>query len=69
MPYAQANGLSAVGRFQLGVDRRYMELDGVLADLQGEGDLFVGQTLRQQLQDLVFALGEGLDEPLRVFFG
>ncbi len=43
-----------------------MELDGLVADAQPLGDRLVRQPFRQQLQDLELALGEWLDDRVRL---
>ena len=55
---ADANRFRTAGSAQLGEDRRGVELDGVLADAEGRGDLLICQPLGQELQDFGLALGE-----------
>src|ERR687885_90963 len=45
----ERNGLGPVAGAQLGEDRRHVELDGPLGDVQGPRDLLGGQALGKQL--------------------
>src|SRR5579883_302331 len=52
---SQPDSVGAAGGTQLGRERRDMELDGVLADMQGAGDELVRQSLAHQFQHFALA--------------
>src|SRR3990170_1796385 len=57
--FRQPRGLAPAVNFELGQDVADMALDGVQADEQGVGDLFIRGAGRHQAKHFLFALGKG----------
>src|SRR6266478_8197142 len=59
---AEGYGFGAGGGAEFAEDRGYVELGGVVGDVEAGGDFLVGEAGGEHLQDFAFAAGEGLGE-------
>src|SRR5712664_836551 len=59
---AEGYGFGAGGGAEFAEDGGYVELGGVVGDVEAGGDFLVGQAGGEHLQDFALAAGEGLGE-------